>query len=66
MKSINKKKDSITTAVEMLQNAREYYKKIRNISNSLINQEKELKGKEETFSNLKEQLGQCPLCGGKL
>lgn len=66
LKSINKKKDSITTAVEMLQNAREYYKKIRNISNSLINQEKELKGKEETFSNLKEQLGQCPLCGGKL
>lgn len=66
LESINKKKDSIITAVEMLQNAREYYKKIRNISNSLINQEKELKGKEETFSNLKEQLGQCPLCGGKL
>lgn len=64
--SINKKKDSITTAVEMLRNAREYYKKIRNISCSIINQEKELKEKEKTFSNLKEQLGQCPLCGRKL
>jgi len=64
--SINKKKDSITTAVEMLRNAREYYKKIRNISSSIINQEKELKEKEKTFSSLKEQLGQCPLCGGKL
>ena len=63
---IESQHSNISNAKKMLRNARELYKKIRNISYRLIESEKELKEAEFSFSELKKQLGQCPLCGGEL
>lgn len=63
---IESQQGNISNAKKMLRNARELYKKIRNISYRLIESEKELKEAEFSFSELKKQLGQCPLCGGEL
>ena len=63
---VESQRANISHAKKMLQDARGLYKKIRNFSYRLIESEKELKEAEHSFSELKRQLGQCPLCGGKL
>ena len=66
LSTIESQRENISHAKKMLRDARELYKKIRNFSYRLIESEKELKEAEFSFSELKKQLGQCPLCGGEL